>query len=70
MLAQCVLVVAALTLIGRIAWAAWDVLLPFQVGAVLAYLLLPLVDRLDRRLPRSLAIVLVFGVGLGSWSSP
>ena len=52
-------------LIGRIAWAAWDVLLPFQVGAVLAYLLLPLVDRLDPRLPRSLAIVLVFGVGLG-----
>ncbi len=64
MLARFVLVAGALVLIGRIIWMAWDVLLPFQVGAVLAYLLLPLVNRLDRRMPRPLAILLVFGVGL------
>ncbi len=59
MLARFVLVVGALVLIGRIIWTAWDVLLPFQIGAVLAYLLLPLVNRLHRRMPRPLAILLV-----------
>ena len=43
---------------------ARDVLLPFQVGAVLACLFLPLVNRLDRHMPRPSAILLVFGVGL------
>ena len=64
MLARFVLVVGALVLIGRIIWAGWDVLRPFQVGAVLAYLLLPLVNRLERRMPRGVAILLVFGAGL------
>src|SRR3712207_4326882 len=64
MLMRFLLVLGALAFIGRIIWMAWDVLLPFQVGAVLAYLLLPLVNRLDRRMPRPLAILLVFGVGL------
>src|SRR3712207_2382362 len=64
MLMRFLLVLGALAFIGYIIWMAWDVLLPFQVGAVLAYLLLPLVNRLDRRMPRPLAILLVFGVGL------
>jgi predicted PurR-regulated permease PerM len=64
MLVRAVLVFGALALVGWIIAYAWDVLLPFQVGAVLAYILLPLVHRLDRYLPRPVAILLVFGVGL------
>ena len=64
MLVRAALVLGALVIIGAILWQAWGVLLPFQVGAVLAYILIPLVHRLDRYLPRPLAILLVFGVGL------
>src|SRR6478672_2265512 len=38
-----------------LAAASWPALLPFVVGGLLAYELLPVVDALDRVLPRSLA---------------
>jgi predicted PurR-regulated permease PerM len=38
--------------------ATWPAAAPFAVGAILAYLLLPLVDSLDRIMPRSLAAVI------------
>src|SRR3954451_5733358 len=42
--------------------ATWPALAPFALGGLIAYLLLPLVDKLDRVLPRSLAaIVAVLG---------
>jgi len=42
---------------------ASDVLMPFIVGLVLAYLLMPLVNRLSRWLPRWFAILLVYAAG-------
>src|SRR3954469_22184100 len=65
---------AALTVaaIGGGLWlatASWPALLPFVVGGVLAYALLPLVNSLDRGLPRSLAalasVVAALAVVLG-----
>jgi len=50
--------------LGALLWNARDALLPFEVGAVLAYLLLPLVNRLSRRLPRAVATLGVFLGGL------
>jgi predicted PurR-regulated permease PerM len=49
-----------LTIVGLagtlwLATASWPALLPFIVGGLLAYQLLPVVDGLDRVLPRSLA---------------
>jgi predicted PurR-regulated permease PerM len=42
---------------------ASDVLTPFIVGLVLAYLLMPIVNRLSRWLPRWFAILLVYAAG-------
>ena len=39
--------------------SAWFALVPFQVGLALAYITLPLVNRLDRVLPRVMAVALV-----------
>jgi predicted PurR-regulated permease PerM len=61
-LVRFLLVVVALAAIARLIIAAWATLLPFLVGALLAYVLLPLMTLLDRWLPRWLAIVLVFAV--------
>lgn len=53
-----------------------DALGPFILALVLAYLMLPLVDRLSKFLPRVLAIILVYlvfigvVVGLISWLAP
>ncbi len=56
-------------LVGGMIWAARKVLLPYFLGLVLAYLFLPLVNWLDRRMParlhqwrlaRPLAIVLTY----------
>jgi predicted PurR-regulated permease PerM len=47
---------------GTVIWllqSAWFALVPFQVGLALAYITLPLVNRLDRVLPRVLAVALV-----------
>ncbi|NLD74416.1 MAG: AI-2E family transporter, partial [Chloroflexi bacterium] len=65
-----VLVVSVLLLIK----AAWAALLPFFLGVILAYLLLPLVNWLEGHAPRllrrwglarPLAILLVYLTGLG-----
>jgi predicted PurR-regulated permease PerM len=53
--------------IGLILWViskAWTALIPFQIGIVLAYLLLPLVNRLERYMPRWAAILFTFVTGL------
>jgi predicted PurR-regulated permease PerM len=60
---------ALILLVGAMLWAARGVLLPFVLGLVLAYLLLPVVNWLDRRMPsrlktwkvaRPLAIVITY----------
>ena len=48
-----VVVVAGAILAGTL--ATWPTLLPFVVGGLLAYAVLPVVDALDRVLPRSIA---------------
>lgn len=46
---------------------AHEVMLPFVLASVIAYVLMPLVERLERRrVPRAVAILLVYGVVLGS----
>ncbi len=60
---------ALVLLVGGMIWAARKVLLPYILGLVLAYLLLPVVNWLDRRMPsrlhtwkvaRPLAIVITY----------
>lgn len=67
------LVVAMGYLLVRILAAAWTALVPFFLGLLLAYLLLPMVNIMDRnaprllrrhRLSRPLAIIIVYVVGL------
>ena len=50
----------------QLAVASWPALLPFIVGAVLAYAVLPIANRLDRFMPRVLAALLaeLLAVGL------
>jgi predicted PurR-regulated permease PerM len=43
---------------------AWDALLPFQLGVVVAYLLLPFVNRLERLIPRWASIIVVYIGGI------
>jgi len=45
--------------------ATWPSLLPFAVGGLLAYAIYPLVDILNRVMPRILAAALALAVGLG-----
>jgi predicted PurR-regulated permease PerM len=45
---------------------AWFSLLPFQVGLALAYITLPLVNHLDRVMPRFMAVLLVILLQLGA----
>lgn len=58
------LVLGALASLGWLFWRSWAALLPFQIGAVLAYLILPLVDWLERHIPRWLAIIVVYTGGI------
>jgi predicted PurR-regulated permease PerM len=58
MLARFGLVVGLLALIAWLVSQAWIALLPFLVGGVIAYALLPLVNRLDHYMPRFLAVLL------------
>ncbi len=48
----------AVTAVGWLAWTARVALLPFFLGAVLAYAMLPIVNKLDRFLPRWFAALL------------
>lgn len=63
------------TVVGAAIWlavASWPAFLPFVIGGLLAYELLPVVDTLDRVLPRSLAalasvlvaVAVIIGIGL------
>jgi predicted PurR-regulated permease PerM len=58
-LARFILALAAVAVVAEVLLWAWAPLLPFGVGLVLAYLVLPLVDALDRVLPRWLAALVV-----------
>lgn len=44
-----------------LAWATWPAVLPFLIGAAVAYAVLPLVDALDRIMPRIVASLLATG---------
>ncbi len=50
--------IALIAVSTRLAIASWPALLPFVVGAVLAYAVLPIANRLDRYMPRWLAALL------------
>ncbi len=52
--------------LGLIIWKAWHGLSPFLVGLVLAFLLMPLVDNLNKLIPRVLAILLVYALVLAA----
>src|SRR5512145_261273 len=64
-MARWILVAIALYASGWLLWNAGPALRPFIVGLVLAYFLLPLVNVLARRIPRALAILVVYLVGIG-----
>src|SRR5688500_1293439 len=64
-LGQWLLVLLAIYTVGWLLWSAGPALTPFIIGLVLAYLLMPIVDRLGERLPRWLAILLVYIGGIG-----
>jgi predicted PurR-regulated permease PerM len=53
-------VLGSVFILGTVFYLLEDVLVPFIAAWVLAYLLVPLVDLLDSRVPRSLAIVVSF----------
>jgi predicted PurR-regulated permease PerM len=59
-LSTVVLIVAVL-----LAKETWPALLPFAIGGLLAYTIYPVVDRLDRVMPRALAATLALAAGLG-----
>ncbi len=52
--------------LGLIIWQAWRGLNPFLIGLVIAFVLMPLVDGLNRFLPRILAILLVYALALAT----
>jgi predicted PurR-regulated permease PerM len=54
------LVALALYVVGWLLWASRNAMLPFIIGLVLAYLITPIVNRLDRLMPRPLAILNVY----------
>lgn len=64
-LMQFVIVLAVIVAVLWFVVNAWSSLLPFVIGLVLVYLMLPLVTVLEKWLPRWLAIVLVIVGGLG-----
>jgi predicted PurR-regulated permease PerM len=64
-LGQWLLALLALYAVGWLLWSAAPALTPFVIGLVLAYLLMPIVDRLAEGMPRWLAILLVYIGGIG-----
>ncbi len=54
------LVSLALGAVATILWLSSAALTPFVIGLVIAYLMIPMVDRLERRLPRWAAILVVY----------
>ena len=59
-LARWLLVLLALYAVGWLLANALPAMTPFIIGLVLAFLMLPLVNRLDRKLPRWFAILTVY----------
>ncbi|MDZ4720507.1 MAG: AI-2E family transporter, partial [Roseiflexaceae bacterium] len=64
LIARWLLVALAIYAIVSLLIGAQSALTPFILGLVLAYLLLPIVNRLNKRMPRWLAILFVY-IGLG-----
>ncbi|MFL5806875.1 MAG: AI-2E family transporter [Roseiflexaceae bacterium] len=64
-LGRWLLIAVALYVVGWLLVSALPALTPFIIGLVLAYLLLPLVNWLDRKMPRWLAILTVYAGGIG-----
>ncbi|NNJ09580.1 AI-2E family transporter [Chloroflexales bacterium ZM16-3] len=63
-IARWLLVLGAIYVVGWLLWSASSAVTPFIIGIILAYLLLPLVNRLNARQPRWAAILIVY---LGSF---
>jgi predicted PurR-regulated permease PerM len=63
-LARWLLVLLAIFAVGWLLWNALPALTPFIIGLVLAYLLLPIVNTLNRRMPRWAAILVVYLGGI------
>ena len=59
------LVSAAVIAVATILWLSRAALTPFIIGLVLAYLMVPLVGRLNRRMPRWAAILIVYLITFG-----
>jgi predicted PurR-regulated permease PerM len=57
-LMRLVLIGGAIYAVAWLGTATWPALAPFVAGAVAAYILLPIVNRLDRHMPRGLAVAL------------
>ena len=49
----------ALVAIVYIVWLCWSAFVPFQIGLVLAYITLPLVNRMSKVMPRGVATLLI-----------
>jgi predicted PurR-regulated permease PerM len=64
-LARWALVLAAIYGVGWLLWHARAALTPFVIGAILAYLFLPLVNRFEQAMPRWAAILTVYVLVLG-----
>lgn len=60
-LARSLLVIAVLGMITWLIWYTWPAMLPFVFGAVIAYMVLPIVNWLDNIFPRVIAILLTLG---------
>ncbi len=58
------LVMAALGVLAWVIWFTRLALMPFLIGGVIAYILLPIVNRLDRVIPRGLAVLATLGGAL------
>src|SRR5262245_32521583 len=60
---------AAIALVGLVIWALRNVLTPVFFAFLIAYMLDPVVDRLERRrIPRSIGIVLLLTAFLGAFT--
>ena len=64
--ARVLMVLLAVWVLIRLAILSWDVLAPFVGGLALAYLLLPVVNRLEHYMPRWAAILVVFAALIGA----
>jgi predicted PurR-regulated permease PerM len=61
-----ILIGLAAVVLGWVAWAARDALGPFVFALALGYLLVPLVDRVARVVPRAVAILIVYALFVGA----